>query len=50
MSSSQNLSLMHMMKTQPSAVGNVCTGATEKWLLRSSRVGACPAFRYHVAE
>ena len=28
-SSLQNLSVMHMMKSQPSEVGKVCTGATE---------------------
>ena len=30
----QNLSVMHMMKIQPSAVGKVCTGATERCALR----------------
>ena len=44
----QNFSVMHMTKIQPSAVGNVCTGASEKWLLRSSRDAASPLFKYHV--
>ena len=33
----QNLSVMHMMKIQPSAVGKVCTGATERCALRGWR-------------
>ena len=36
-SSLQNLSVMHMTKIQPSAVGKVCTGATERCALRGWR-------------
>jgi hypothetical protein len=38
---------MHMMKIQPSAVGNVCTGASDRWALRGTRGETSPSFRYH---
>jgi hypothetical protein len=45
----QNLSVRHMTKIQPSALGKVCTGATEKWALRVWRSGTWPSLRYQIA-
>ena len=45
----QNFSVRHITKTHPSAVGSVCTGASEKCALRVWRSGTCPSFRYQIA-
>ena len=45
-SASQNFSVMHMTKIQPSAVGKVCTGASDRCALRGTRGETSPSFRY----
>src|SRR6185312_12558861 len=45
-SASQNFWVMHMMKIQPSLVGKVWTGASERCALRGWRDETSPSLRY----